>query len=202
MGSTPGLVRSPGGGHGYPLYSCLGNPMDREAWWATVHGVAKNRTWLSNWTKTTTCTFLQIHLYSTHRRLSESPFSSLTSLPAWTDNRHLNSILMYVPSAVCHTWRGLPGDVWLWGQDRTSAGHQVWANRLFVAALILRLPHCLAYLVLSASKQVGRYLSNRMVRLALSVWISLLSIQLLTGGFQPRSAGLMYRIPGSIENIA
>ena len=33
---------SPGGGNGSPLqYSCLGNPMDRGAWWATVHGVAK-----------------------------------------------------------------------------------------------------------------------------------------------------------------
>ena len=37
--------RSPGGGHGDPLqYSCLENPMDREAWWATVHRVAKCRT--------------------------------------------------------------------------------------------------------------------------------------------------------------
>ena len=34
--------RSPGEGNGYPLqYSCLGNPMDRGAWWATVHGVTK-----------------------------------------------------------------------------------------------------------------------------------------------------------------
>ena len=42
-GLIPGLGRSPGGGHGNPLqYSCLKNPMDREAWWATVHTVAKN----------------------------------------------------------------------------------------------------------------------------------------------------------------
>ena len=42
MGSIPGLGRSPGGGHGNPLqYSCLENPMDRAAWWATVHGVTK-----------------------------------------------------------------------------------------------------------------------------------------------------------------
>ena len=42
---SPG--RSPGGGCGNPLqYSCLGNPMDRGAWWATVHGVAKSRTQL------------------------------------------------------------------------------------------------------------------------------------------------------------
>ena len=39
--------RSPGGGNGSPLqYSCLENPMDREAWWATVHGVTKSRTLL------------------------------------------------------------------------------------------------------------------------------------------------------------
>ena len=38
----PGLGRSPGEGNGNPLwYSCLGNPMDRGAWWAKVHGVAK-----------------------------------------------------------------------------------------------------------------------------------------------------------------
>ena len=35
--------RSPGAGNGSSLqYSCLGNPLDREAWWATVHGVAKS----------------------------------------------------------------------------------------------------------------------------------------------------------------
>ena len=41
-GLIPGLGRSPGGGHGNILqYSCLENPMDREAWRATVHGAAK-----------------------------------------------------------------------------------------------------------------------------------------------------------------
>ena len=48
MGLIPASERSPGGGNGDPLqYSCLGNPMDREAWWATVHGVAKSRIRLS-----------------------------------------------------------------------------------------------------------------------------------------------------------
>ena len=37
------LGRSPGGGNGNPLqYSCLKNPMDRGAWWATVHGIAES----------------------------------------------------------------------------------------------------------------------------------------------------------------
>ena len=45
MGSIPASGRSPGIGNGNPLqYSCLGNPMDRGAWWATVHGVAKSWT--------------------------------------------------------------------------------------------------------------------------------------------------------------
>ena len=42
IGSIPGSGRSPGGGNGNPLqFSGLENPMDRGAWWATVHGVAK-----------------------------------------------------------------------------------------------------------------------------------------------------------------
>ena len=46
-GWIPGLGRSPGGGHGTPLqYSCLVNPMDRVAWWATVHNVAESQTQL------------------------------------------------------------------------------------------------------------------------------------------------------------
>ena len=45
VGSILGLGRSPGGGSGNPLqYFCLENPMDRGAWWAIVHGVAKSWT--------------------------------------------------------------------------------------------------------------------------------------------------------------
>ena len=48
-GSISGSGGSPGGGNGNPLqYSCLENPMDRGAWWATVHGVTKSQTRLSN----------------------------------------------------------------------------------------------------------------------------------------------------------
>ena len=50
-GSIPGLGRSPGEGNGNPLqYSCLENPMDRGAWQATVHGVSKSWTQLSDFT--------------------------------------------------------------------------------------------------------------------------------------------------------
>jgi len=45
LGSIPGSGRSPGEVNGNPLqYLCLQNPMDRGAWWATVHGVEKTQT--------------------------------------------------------------------------------------------------------------------------------------------------------------
>ena len=44
QGSIPGSGRSPGKWNAYPLqYSCLENSIDREAWWATVHGIAKSQ---------------------------------------------------------------------------------------------------------------------------------------------------------------
>ena len=44
-GSIPGLGRSPGKGNGNPhQYSCLENPLDRKAWWATIHGSGESRT--------------------------------------------------------------------------------------------------------------------------------------------------------------
>ena len=58
-GSIPGWGRSPGEGNGNPLqYSCLETPMDRGAWQATVHGVAKSRTWLRDYTPTHTYIYM------------------------------------------------------------------------------------------------------------------------------------------------
>ena len=54
----PGSVISPGVGNGNPLqYSCLESSMDREARWATVHGVTRSQTRLSNWAPCTVLTF-------------------------------------------------------------------------------------------------------------------------------------------------
>ena len=51
LGSIPGIGRSPGEGNGNLLqYSCLENPTDRGVWQVTVHGVAKSRTRLSDFT--------------------------------------------------------------------------------------------------------------------------------------------------------
>ena len=53
LGSIPELERSPGEGNGNPLqYSFLENPMDGGAWWATVPGVTKDQTRLSDFTFT------------------------------------------------------------------------------------------------------------------------------------------------------
>ena len=50
LGLIPGLRRSPAERNGYTLqYSCLENPRDKGAWWATVHRVTNSQTWLSNW---------------------------------------------------------------------------------------------------------------------------------------------------------
>ena len=52
VGSIPGSGRSPGGGNGNPLqYSCLENPMDREAWQDMVHRIAKSQTQLKRFSK-------------------------------------------------------------------------------------------------------------------------------------------------------
>ena len=57
-GSIPGCGRPPGGGHGSPLqYSCLENPLDTGAWWATVYRVAKSQTW-RKWLSTHTRTHI------------------------------------------------------------------------------------------------------------------------------------------------
>ena len=59
-GLIPGSGRSPGEGNGNPLqYSCLENSMDEGAWWATVHGVTKSRTRLSNLTHLLTNSLLK-----------------------------------------------------------------------------------------------------------------------------------------------
>ena len=76
-GSIPGSVRSPGEGNTNPLqYFCLENSTDRGAWWATVHGVAKSGTQLSNWAPALS---RQPGFISPHRYLRMNLFTWISS---------------------------------------------------------------------------------------------------------------------------
>ena len=73
-GLIPGLGRSPGEGIGNLLqYSCLGNSMDRGAWWAISHGVAKSQTRLSDFTFT----------FTFHFHALEKEMATHSSVLAW-----------------------------------------------------------------------------------------------------------------------
>ena len=64
-GSVPGSGRSPEGeGHENPQHSCLENPMDSGAWWATVHGVTKSQAWLKRLNRHTCILVLGSSLYT------------------------------------------------------------------------------------------------------------------------------------------
>ena len=97
----PGSGRSPGGGHGNPLqYSCLENPMDRGAWWATVHRVAQSQTELKQLSRHASKRILKdvdvmIHLspsFQTYlRRFSASQALAMcSSCSGWSDEEEVN----------------------------------------------------------------------------------------------------------------
>ena len=74
--SIPGSGSSPGGGNGSPLqYSCMENPMDKGAWWASIHGAVKSRTRLSNWAPSHTQVKIlpSLSLMHTYGRRSKGP---------------------------------------------------------------------------------------------------------------------------------
>ena len=79
-GSIPVLGRSLGGGHSNPLqYSYLENPMDRGAWWATIHRVAQSQIWLKCLSTYALCWYLPTWMVSSSNSCSHS-FSLITSV--------------------------------------------------------------------------------------------------------------------------
>ena len=89
-GSIPGSGRSPGERHGNPLQdSCLENPMDREAWWAIVHRITKNQTWLK---RLSTDYVPQVYVYTQNELL-------VTTLIC--NNKHRN--LIVIKTILCNS---------------------------------------------------------------------------------------------------
>ena len=73
----PGSGRSSGEGNGNPFqYSCLENPMDGGAWWATVHEIAKSWTWLSDFTSSICIIAIIFMLEIVHNKKSRSGTST------------------------------------------------------------------------------------------------------------------------------
>ena len=120
LGSIPGSGRSPGEGNGNPLqYSCLENPMDGRAWWATVHGVAKSGTRLSDFTFTSlTCLVPEAganvlnHKTTLPIRMLISPlrecFRELSSVNIWKILSPMNGSQQALNT--CHSGSSLLGD--------------------------------------------------------------------------------------------
>ena len=93
LGSIPGLGRSLGEGKGNPIqYSCLEKPVNRGAWWATVHGVIKSWTWLRNW-----------HFISTKKWGVPRPASVETGKTAqWAVQLELSQLTAALNPQECH----------------------------------------------------------------------------------------------------
>ena len=84
------LGRSPGGGHGNPpQHSCLENPMDRGAWWTTVHGVAKNQTLLKQ------LSMNACHLYRVEEILLRALCPAMGSLNSEFFSQFSHSVVSY-----------------------------------------------------------------------------------------------------------
>ena len=98
LGSIPGSGRSSGGGHGNPLqYACLENPLDKGAWWATVHKVAKSQIWLK-----------QLSKYPQNKREKNSLSNSRLTFWFWTKHLWVFCVfcfLIIMKDFQCmHTW--------------------------------------------------------------------------------------------------
>ena len=143
VGLIPELGRSPGGGHGNPLqYSCLENPMDRGTWWATVQGVAKSRTRLSDLAHTHGGSVYTMGTSTRHTSEPPSPSSSpsqtwstySTSLGLGAQRRHslcghvvfrrrltsLRLLWVIYTTAQCGIWLRIPGFCWKGCRNRST----------------------------------------------------------------------------------
>ena len=109
-GSVPGSGRSPGGGHSNPLqYSCLENPMDRGAWWATVHEVTESQTQMSDWAQAQAC-FSQLMKF----HLSEYSFPHFSYIlkSIWNYKNCIPNTWPPINCAVSPVWWNVWNEFW------------------------------------------------------------------------------------------
>ena len=114
------VVSHYGEGNGTPLqYFCLENPVDGGAWWAAVHGVAKSRTWLSNFT-------LFFHFHALEKEMATH-----SSVLAWRipGTGEPGGLLSMGSHRVRHDWR-----------DLAAAAAAALDNYSYLAALLFRVP--------------------------------------------------------------
>ena len=98
--------------HGTPLqYSCLENPMDGEAWWAAVHGIAKSRKWLSNFTFT-------FHSHALEKEMATHSSVFAWRIPGTGEPGGLPSVGFH---RVGHDWSNLAVASWSLYQHKLSA---------------------------------------------------------------------------------
>ena len=131
MDSIPGLGRSPEGVHGIRLYySCLENPMDREAWQFIVHRIKKTQIWLKQFSRHPWAVAHQALLFMRFPRqeyCSELPFYSLGDLP---DQRSNPSLLQLAGKffitgspdfqALINNWKKKKRHTWWWINYKTQ----------------------------------------------------------------------------------
>ena len=105
LDSIPGSGSSPGEGNCYPVqYSCLGNPMHRGAWRATVHGVTKSWTQMSDWA-CTAITYICNSDRGTRCKMPEVEDTSVTMcLVAFCSLMCVCLGLCVLPNLLTHTW--------------------------------------------------------------------------------------------------
>ena len=122
--------RSPGGGHGNQLqYSCLENPMDRGAWWATVHGITKSWTWLK---------WLSMHIHIQNTSLSKCSTVLYALFPinngTWT---HFHNLLNRSPIYDATVW----GCCQLYHNKQCSIDFKLLAQRVGTFQMLKKYCH-------------------------------------------------------------
>ena len=120
-----------GEGNGTPLqYSCLENPTDRGAWWAAVHGVARSRTQLSDFT------------FTFHFHALEKEMATYSSVLAWRipGTAEPGGLLSMGSHRVGHDWSDLAAAAWL--KKVSSLAHSSWSQiglHSFLPSSVLKL---------------------------------------------------------------